>query len=77
MQVVGFTSVYTYLFIYSRLDYLGFESQQLHEMFLLSRTSRPALGPRQSPIFLMVNGPSREEDYLPPPSRVTFKKDWR
>jgi hypothetical protein len=41
-----------------RVDYPGFESQLGEEVYLLSQTSRPALGPTQPAIYWVLGAPS-------------------
>jgi hypothetical protein len=65
------------------LDDPGFESRQCLGIFLITTTSRPALGPTQPPIqwvpeahFLGVKWPGSEADHSPP-SSAEIKNAWR
>jgi hypothetical protein len=64
------------------LDDRGFESQQILGVFLITTTSKPALGPNQPPIqcvagalYLGVKKPGLEADHSPP-SSSEVKNAW-
>ena len=61
---------------------LGFETRQEQEISFLSKTSRPTMGPTQSPIRWVAGlfpGVKRSgpEECHSPPHRVKVKNEWR